>query len=106
MPVKTPRYLLLFGMARSGTSWIGKIFDSHPTTLYKHEPDRSMPGIPMFPGKERAEELTAPIQNFLALLPKVNRNHVAASLPVFPKMYRSKLGDEVHRASVLACAAG
>jgi hypothetical protein len=60
----------------------------------------------MFPGKERAEELTAPIQNFLALLPKVNRNHVAASLPVFPKKYRSKLGDEVHRASVLACAAG
>ena len=44
--------LLLVGMARSGTSWIGKIFDSQPTTLYKHEPDRSIPDVPMIPRLE------------------------------------------------------
>ena len=31
--------ILLFGMPRSGTTWIGKIFDSHMRTLYRHEPD-------------------------------------------------------------------
>ena len=31
--------IFLCGMARSGTSWLGKILDSHPDTLYRHEPD-------------------------------------------------------------------
>ena len=35
--MRTP--LLLFGLPRSGTTWLGKIFDSHPDTLYWHEPD-------------------------------------------------------------------
>ncbi|WP_405234335.1 sulfotransferase family protein [Lentisalinibacter salinarum] len=33
------RLILLFGLPRSGTTWLGKIFDSHPRTLYRHEPD-------------------------------------------------------------------
>ncbi len=33
------KMLLLFGMPRSGTTWVGKIFDSHPDVLYLHEPD-------------------------------------------------------------------
>ena len=31
--------LLIFGMPRSGTTWLGKIFDSHPDIIYLHEPD-------------------------------------------------------------------
>ena len=31
--------ILLVGLPRSGTTWVGKIFDSHPSTLYLHEPD-------------------------------------------------------------------
>jgi len=31
--------ILLFGMPRSGTTWIGKVFDSHPQVNYRHEPD-------------------------------------------------------------------
>ena len=33
------RILLLLGAPRSGTTWLGKIFDSHPDVLYRHEPD-------------------------------------------------------------------
>ena len=33
--------VLLFGMPRSGTTWIGKIFDSYPDTVYRHETDSS-----------------------------------------------------------------
>ncbi len=31
--------ILIFGLARSGTTWLAKTFDSHPGTLYRHEPD-------------------------------------------------------------------
>ena len=31
--------ILLFGMPRSSTTWIGKVFDSHPEEVYRHEPD-------------------------------------------------------------------
>ncbi len=31
--------ILVLGSPRSGTTWLAKIFDSHPDTLYRHEPD-------------------------------------------------------------------
>lgn len=31
--------IMLAGLPRSGTTWVGKIFDSHPDTVYRHEPD-------------------------------------------------------------------
>jgi Sulfotransferase family len=31
--------ILIVGAPRSGTSWLGKIFDSHPDVLYRFEPD-------------------------------------------------------------------
>jgi hypothetical protein len=31
--------ILVLGAARSGTTWLAKIIDSHPDILYRHEPD-------------------------------------------------------------------
>lgn len=31
--------ILVVGAPRSGTTWLAKILDSHPDTLYRHEPD-------------------------------------------------------------------
>ena len=31
--------LMIAGMPRSGSTWVGNIFDSHPQTIYIHEPD-------------------------------------------------------------------
>jgi LPS sulfotransferase NodH len=33
--------ILVVGAPRSGTTWLAKILDSHPDTLYRHEPDEA-----------------------------------------------------------------
>ncbi len=35
--------ILILGAARSGTTWLAKIIDSHPDVLYRHEPDMTRP---------------------------------------------------------------
>lgn len=49
-----PRKLVVLGSPRSGTTWLGKIFDSHPDVLYLHEPDtiRRNWDIPFLPEGE------------------------------------------------------
>ena len=49
--------LLLFGMPRSGTTWLGKIFDSHPRVLYRHEPDtwQRLTDVPIVAGRDARE---------------------------------------------------
>lgn len=37
------RAILVSGSPRSGTTWLAKILDSHPDTLYRHEPDELSP---------------------------------------------------------------
>ncbi len=37
--------ILVLGAQRSGTSWLGKILDSHPEVLYRHEPDELHPCV-------------------------------------------------------------
>lgn len=83
--------ILVFGLPRSGTSWLGKVFDSHPETLYLHEPDKesrqaTVPAV--FPAawvEERREEIEGFLRQILA-----NRSlGVTGKLPQFPKSYRS-----------------
>ena len=100
-----PKFLLVFGSARSGTSWIGKVFDSHPLTLYKHEPDRLFRDVPMAPRPNDAEKFAPAILKFFSELPLLTQTHVAGSLPVFAKKYRSWLGMQVHRGTVLCAVA-
>jgi len=40
-PTEDP--ILIVGAPRSGTTWLAKIFDSHPDVLYRHEPDDTTP---------------------------------------------------------------
>jgi hypothetical protein len=95
------RLLLLFGTPRSGTTWLGKIFDSHPLTLYKHEPDRSLP-LSFAPSVDEAEKWRIPVESFVRRLSDQNSAHTSARLPVFSKSYRSTVAQPVHRLSVFA----
>jgi len=41
--------IVIFGFQRSGSSWLGKLFDSHPDVEYLHEPELAQPsGLPVF----------------------------------------------------------
>jgi hypothetical protein len=96
--------ILLFGMPRSGTTWIGKIFDSHPDTLYRHEPDSwgLLNFVPLMAQVERADEYAPRIRDFCARLPDMKLTKVAASTPIFPKNYYSPLRHQLFRLNVFA----
>ena len=81
--------ILLFGMPRSGTTWLGKIFDSHPDTLYRHEPDSrgTLNAIPLFPFKKDAEKYIPLLNQYVAGLPAIREEKVSATLPIFAKSY-------------------
>jgi len=93
--------ILVFGMPRSGTTWIGKLFDSHPDTLYRHEPDsvRRL-SMPLFPEKEDAPRYRDELERFVASLPSLRSAKVVGKQPLFPKSYQSGAGLSVYRASV------
>ena len=79
--------ILVFGLPRSGTSWMGKVFDSHPDTLYLHEPDKHihLHEVPMLLPAEPGRGLDAFLQQVLA-----NRSPgVTGKVPAFAKSYRS-----------------
>ena len=95
---------LLCGMPRSGTTWLGKIFDSHPDTLYRHEPDSvsRIAGLPLLAQIESAERHRAAIESYVHSLPAMRHPKVSASLPVFRKSYHSGLQYGVARATAVA----
>lgn len=91
-----PNLILLFGMPRSGTTWIGKIFDSHPDTLYRHEPDSwgLLNEVPILAPVEAADQYRPTVHRFIESLPRMRYTKVSASLPLVPKNYYS-----IHRYS-------
>lgn len=94
--------VLLFGLPRSGTTWIGKIFDSHPQTLYLHEPDSwgRLNWLPMFPEGAVDTADRQRIEAFVASLPGAREAKVRASTPVFAKAYWGAVGNWAFLASV------
>lgn len=99
--------ILLFGMPRSGTTWVGKLFDSHPDTLYRHEPDSlRLLSMPMFPDKEDAPGYRAELEQFVAQAPRLRSPEVVGKQPLFPKSYLSDLGLVLYRSSVIGAKIG
>lgn len=99
--------ILLFGMPRSGTTWIGKIFDSHPETLYRHEPDSwgRLNFLPLMAPLDQAETYASSIRDFFDRLPYMNLTKVVASTPIFPKKYYSPLRYQLFRFNVFTAKA-
>ncbi len=96
------RIVLVLGAPRSGTTWIGKIFDSHPEVLYRHEPDTLDRGgdLPKMVPTEDIPAWTAEARAYLLRLAALARLKTGGKLPLFRKAYRSAASDRAHAAQV------
>lgn len=94
--------ILLFGLPRSGTTWVGKIFDSHPQTLYRHEPDsvRRL-SMPLFPELSEAPACADEVRALVAAMPHMRDSKVVGKMPLFPKDYLSAPAFALKRAGIL-----
>jgi hypothetical protein len=101
------RPILLFGMPRSGTTWLGKIFDSHSRTLYRHEPDTFEPlaDLPLLADPGDVERHRERLQRYLIEVVEMRSERVCAKQPIFPKAYSSGAGHSLHRFGALASKA-
>jgi len=94
--------VLVFGMPRSGTTWLGKIFDSHPGTLYMHEPDSwyKMEDISLLTEGLVDDELCGSINQYMAKLLDIRHSQVTSKRPLFYKEYQSLLRFNLYKLSV------
>lgn len=84
--------LMIIGMPRSGTSWLGALFDSHPRTVYLHEPDTIDPGpeLPhLFPNDDW-REYCGVARDYIDRLVKQRSLRAVYKHPLFAKDYRSE----------------
>jgi hypothetical protein len=97
--------ICIFSAARSGSTWIGKIFDSHPDVCYLHEPEIADRGIDLLPFWFEHEPEPAQIEAARAYLTRLGAARTARTTgtrPFFPKSYRSMPAEVLRRALIYA----
>jgi len=99
--------ILLFGMPRSGTTWIGKIFDSHPDVLYRHEPDSwiRIEGMPVLAPDKNTDAIYNLAKDYVNKLESIRLPQVTSKLPLFEKNYSSFIRGKMYEASALLSSA-
>jgi hypothetical protein len=83
--------IMVLGAPRSGTSWLGKIFDSHPDVLYRHEPDLALweRRLPYFIPERDTDDYVAITAEYITRLMHVPTLKASGQLPTFPKNYQA-----------------
>ena len=105
--VKCSSLILIFGMPRSGTTWAAKILDSHPDTLYRHEPDslHSIDGVPLFPDIGDWEALKPKLLRYAESIVMMRDVRTCGKMPIFPKRHLGHFGSAIQRTGVIAAKA-
>ncbi|CCQ74060.1 sulfotransferase [Magnetospira sp. QH-2] len=96
--------LFIVGSPRSGTSWLGKIFDSHKEVIYRHEPDivQRNRDIPNLVSKDEIPQYEGPAKQYLMELAGVKALRCVGQLPFFKKNYRGPINQALFEAAVIA----
>ncbi len=95
-PPRSGGPLMIFGSPRSGTTWIGSLFDAHPMTLYLHEPDviENEPRLPFVPVGPPPDDIDRITRNYFERL-TANRSLRSVYMPtIFAKAYRHGLATQ------------
>jgi hypothetical protein len=101
------RNIFVFGLPRSGTTWLGKIFDSQPDTVLIHEPD-TIHSTNAFPFVMSSDEINAYLElacSYLLDRTTDRQLRCMSNTPYFRKNYRSDF-SEVLRKSLIVLARG
>jgi hypothetical protein len=96
--ISADRVILILGAPRSGTSWLAKIFDSHPDVLYRHEPDTVLRDydLPWMCTPAEVPAYREAAGAYLRRLFDTATLKTAGSLPIFPKRYQRGLTAPLH----------
>jgi hypothetical protein len=91
--------IFIFGSARSGSTWLAKIFDSHPDLLYLHEPDISDRGVDLLPywfERDPSPDDVERAGRYLQRLANIRNARTIGIRPFFPKSYRGPVTEITH----------
>lgn len=81
--------IFLIGAARSGTTWLGKIFDSHPNVILRNEPDVLLwnDKFPILCDEADWDRYRNEAREYVTDLIKVRGLKAAGVPPIFPKHF-------------------
>ncbi|MEQ1864504.1 MAG: hypothetical protein ABL996_07600, partial [Micropepsaceae bacterium] len=100
-----PRIPFILSCARSGSTWLGKVFDSHPDVFYLHEPDMIDRGLDLVPfwfsGAPTSDQVNA-ARAYVHRLADIRAPRSVGTRPYFRKGYRSGLNEVLRRGLIHA----
>ena len=85
------RSVLVVGAPRSGTTWLGKILDSSPSVLYRHEPDKLLApaGLKAITDNAAPDAFDPGVSAYLESLIAARFLKSSGKLPLFSKHFRT-----------------
>lgn len=96
--------IFIFSSPRSGSTWLAKALDSHPDTLYLHEPDIVDRGNDLLPHwfEDDAAGSADKARQYLSRLSQNRNLRTVGTRPFFPKRYRSGIGFGIRTGLIYA----
>lgn len=96
--------IFIFSSARSGSTWLAKAFDSHPDTLYLHEPDIVDRGNDLLPHwfEDDAADCSDQARQYLSRLSQNRNLRTVGTRPLLRKSYRNEIAFGIRSGLIYA----